>query len=54
MSGCEFVNCDRVRGLESASGVSGTKKKFAIDRRFDFARIAPAPDAPDYVAPMSD
>jgi hypothetical protein len=49
MAGCEFVNRDRVRGLESASGVSGTKKKFAIDGRFDFARIAPTPDAHDQV-----
>jgi len=54
MAGCEFVNGDPVRGLETAPGVSGPKKKFAIDRRCDFARIAPTPDADNQVAPMSD
>ena len=54
MSGCEFVNRDRVGGLENASGVSGTEKKFAIDRRFDFAWIAPTPDAGNQVSLMSN
>ena len=54
MPGCEFVNSDRVRGLEIAPVVSGTKKKFAIDRRFDLARIAPQPDARGQIASMSD
>src|SRR5262249_23125863 len=54
MAGCEFVNGDRVSGFETAPGVSAAKKKFAIDRRFDFARVAPEPDAPDQVAPMSN
>ena len=54
MPGREFVNADRIGGFETASGVSSAQKKFAIYRRFDFARIAPLPKARNQIAPMGD